>query len=238
MKKFIITTALSLAVTGAAFAQGAVNWGSISFTSVTAQTNSTQYSPLFGGGTTGGGAIGNAGGSYAGGAAFYYELLVGSVWSGAAQAAPATVSALASWTDSTLGATNSNTAGRLTVMGANAGATVNALSSTESNSIILVGWSANLGTTWSAALASLNNPKNIVGTGFFGETGVGVLEAAALPTSVGNNVFGSAAQSYGIPIYSLNTQLYEIQAGAVPEPGTLALAALGGASLLMFRRKK
>ena len=38
MKKLIITFALTLAVTGAAFAQGSVNW-SIAFSAMTSQTN-------------------------------------------------------------------------------------------------------------------------------------------------------------------------------------------------------
>jgi len=236
MKKLIIATACALAVTGSAFAQGAVNWGAISFTSMTAQTNSTVFSPLFGGGATGGGTVGNAGGNaanaYNGG--YYYELLVGAVWNGSAQASPATVGALSSWTDSGLAATNSGNAGRLQVLNANTAATVNSMSSSVSNSIMMVGWSANLGTTWAAALASLNAPGNIVGQGFFGVSTVGFIEAAALPAAQGNNVFG-AAQTYGTPIISLNTQLDLVP---TPEPGTLALAALGGASLLLFRRKK
>jgi hypothetical protein len=49
MKKLVLTTACALALAGSGFAQGFVNWGSISFANVTAQTNGTTYSPLFGG---------------------------------------------------------------------------------------------------------------------------------------------------------------------------------------------
>ena len=49
-------------------------------------------------------------------------------------------------------------------------------------------------------------------------------------------MFGTVNNVAGLPIDSLNTQLYFII--PVPEPGTMALAALGGLSLLAFRRKK
>jgi hypothetical protein len=238
MKKLTITAACVLAVAGAAFGQGAINWGSISFTFMTAQTNSASYSPLFGGGSNGSGAVGNAGGSAINGTGFYYELLVGSVWNGTTQAAPTNLGGFSAWSDSGLGATNSNNPGRLSVINPNSGATVNNMSSSVSNNLILVGWSANLGTSWSAAYSSLTNGQFLAGlssTAFFGMTPVGVIEAAQLPTSVGNTIFGNTAQTYGTPINSPNTQLFAVP---TPEPGTLALAAIGGASLLMFRRKK
>ena len=49
MKKLVLTIVCALAMTGAAFAQGTVNWGVISPAAMTVQTNSTQISPLFGG---------------------------------------------------------------------------------------------------------------------------------------------------------------------------------------------
>jgi hypothetical protein len=235
MKKQILTCMLAAGITSAAFAQGNVNWTGPSFSAITAQTNTTQLA--FGGGASGlaNGTIGATISSTAGPDAFYYELLVGSTYSGAAATAPSSATALASWTDSGLSANNGSVAGRLAVVNGNAGATVNALSATGTNNIILVGWSANLGTTWSAALTSLKNPATIVGTGLFGESTVGYIEGAGTTVSPGASVFGSAASANGLPIYSLNTQLEVV---TVPEPGTLALAALGGASLLMFRRKK
>jgi hypothetical protein len=45
MKKLALTSILALGMTGAVFAQGEINWGSISFTFFTAQTNTTQLSP-------------------------------------------------------------------------------------------------------------------------------------------------------------------------------------------------
>ncbi len=53
----------------------------------------------------------------------------------------------------------------------------------------------------------------------------------------GPNVFGYAATPNGQPIYSLNTQLYLLPT-AIPEPGTLALAGLGGLCLFLFCRQR
>jgi hypothetical protein len=235
MKKLIIASSCALAIAGSAFGQGNVNWGSISFTSVTAQTNTTTY---WGGSTALGvnGTVGAAGGSATLGTGYCYELLIGSVYTGTLAAAPSTFAALSAWTDSGLEATNSNNPGRLQVVNPNAGATVAALSTSVSNNIILVGWSANLGTTWGAAYANLVAGNYALNTAFFGESAVGYVEGLGTSVSPGTTLFGASAIAQGTPIYSLNTQLY--LAPPVPEPTTLALAALGGASLLLFRRKK
>jgi PEP-CTERM motif len=240
MKKTILTTLCALAVAGGAFAQGNVNWGSISFTYMTAQTNSTTYSPYFGGGSAVGGATGAAGGNASAGTGFYYELLVGPQWTGGTtnNVPPSTLTAFSSWTDTGLEATNSNTAGRLTVVQGNNGATVNSLSPGTTNYIMLVGWSANLGTTWSGAYAHLQSSSYIAGlsgNAYFGISNLGWITPLSSSTSPGSVVFGLPIGGQQ-PIQSVNTQLYLV--GATPEPGTMALAALGGASLLLFRRRK
>ena len=56
-----------------------------------------------------------------------------------------------------------------------------------------------------------------------------------LPLNPGATVFGTAASAQGLPIFSLLTPLYLVP---VPEPTTLALAGLGGLSLLLFRRQR
>lgn len=239
MKKLIITAVCAGAVAGVAFSQGNVNWNTLSAAAITWQTNSTTVSSLFGGGTAVGGSVGAAGGSASQGTGFYYELLVGSVYNGTVASAPTTIAGLASWTDSGLEATNSNTAGRVTTINPNAGATVASISQTVSNNIILVGWSANLGTTWAAALANLQNwstfSQTLTSSAFLGFSSAGYVEGVATSISPGATVIGTGATSQGLPIDSLNTPLYILP---IPEPGTIALAALGGASLLLFRRKK
>src|SRR5258708_38344484 len=109
MKKIALTIICAVAVTGAAFAQGTLAWNLISPAAMTARTNSTAYSPLFGGGLTGGGAAGSVGSAST--TTFYYELLY-TGFSGSQLAVPSnSVSSLFTWSDTLLEATNSSTAG-------------------------------------------------------------------------------------------------------------------------------
>jgi len=232
MKKTALTTICALAVTGIAFAQGNVNWTGPSAAFFTAQTNSTTYSPLQGGGATGdANAASGATGTAASG--FYYELLYSS-YSGTV-ATVSTISQLLTWSDSGLGAVNnSSVAGRVTAVNPSAGDAVPWSPGTIEN-ILVVGWSANLGTTWASVVADLNS-GNIGKSEFLGITSVGFTTTASTSTSPGATLFGSTATAYGTPINSLNTQLYELK--AVPEPTTMALAGLGAGALLLFRRRK
>jgi hypothetical protein len=148
MKKLVLTSVCTLAVAGAAFAQGTVQWQGPSFSSYTTQTNSTQYSPLFGGGNApAGGSVGATlvAGSY------YFELLY-TAYTGTGNgessltAQPTTIAQLATWTDSLLGGANTGTAGRNGVATVNTAQVVPWASGTT-DSVLLVEWSANLGTT-------------------------------------------------------------------------------------------
>ncbi|MGA3284794.1 MAG: PEP-CTERM sorting domain-containing protein [Verrucomicrobiota bacterium] len=102
---------------------------------------------------------------------------------------------------------------------------------------IVVGWSANLGTTWAIAEANLNNNswQSLSTTPWFGTSAVAYQEAGggtdALPAV---SVWGSPAQS-GLAGAGLTTGF---QLLPVPEPSTMVLAGLGGLSLLLFRRRK
>ena len=141
MKKLILTSVCVLAVTGAAFAQGYVNWSGISFANMTAQTNSTETSPLVpGGGISQVGTIGN---TVAQTGAFYYELLYNGVYTGT-QASVTSLSSLLSWSDAGIGAQSAASAGRLSVLNATTQATVPWASGTTDN-IVMVCWSADLG---------------------------------------------------------------------------------------------
>jgi len=247
MKKLTLTIVTAMAMTGAAFAQGYVNWN-IPTGDVTVQTNTTAYSPLFGGGSTGGGTVGL---TATVASSFDYALLVSttepssdtSVWDG-------------SWTGASgnggVGMTGVNTTGL--THGGVAPATVNGQSGTgvqvnwangTFESTILVGWSADLGSTWvgvSNLLSALANGNStpianqLAGqVGLFGETVIGNVNPAL--SSPGNNIFSTSSTTTGTgtPIFSLNTQLYVIP---VPEPTTLALAGLGGLGLMLFRRQR
>ena len=238
MKKVLITSVCAIAMVGSAFAQGKVNWGSISASFVTAQTNATSYSPLFGGGSAGG-ATGN---TTAVAGQFAYELLFNGTSvpvSGAGVAQP-TLAGLSSWSDSGLSAGNATSAGRLTPNGITTSATVPVpWASGVTQNVILVGWSVNLGATWATALATLQNAAalgNVVGNAFFGMSNTGYIAAGS--SDPGGALFGSSDIGLGLPIKSLLTPLYLVPVTPVPEPATIALAGLGGLALLALRRKK
>ena len=168
--------------------------------------------------------------------------------SSTATAAPTSLSAFGTtWLDTTLGAENgAANNGKITQgTGNNASVAANTSSLGGNYAFLLVGWSANLGSSWSTVLGELNSwstqgaafGNNTANAAYFGISAFGS-SAVVNPSgdTPGTPVIGSTAGLIYNPIGS-PMQLDELGV-AVPEPGTLALAALGGASLLLFRRKK
>jgi hypothetical protein len=247
MKKLVLTSVCTLAVASGAFAQGAITWASISAGFATSVTNSTQTSVL---GVGGGGATGQGGSSATGvtGNGYYYELLF-TTYSGSTAPQPTTVSQLATWTDTGLEATNGTTGGRLAPIAPLADYNITGFSDATAtpngtNSIMLVGWSANLGSTYALALAALQNGTYLTlgAPSFFGESTPGYIQGFANGTSPGASPFGNGGLTgAGRPIYNSATgggtpiQMYILP---VPEPSTIAMAAFGGLSLLALRRRK
>jgi hypothetical protein len=137
----------------------------------------------------------------------------------------------ASWTQTTTGLANNTSAGRFlsSSADANSATIVNGLTGGSSASFVVLGWSANLGSTVSALEASLA-ATSWTGLAFMGESNVSGLLTAGdgnlIPTPA---LFGPSAPAM---------QAFTLGVLSVPEPGTLALAALGVSSLLMLRRKK
>jgi len=237
MKKLVLTTVCAMALSGAAFAQGFINL-SFGSASITFETNSTQYSPLgtFGGQSTGGGAIGLTAASDPG--AFDYALLY------SAQPVPGVANSDLNVWDGTwfsTGYTGTNNAsanaGRVNTVQASGNETV-PWANGVTNNIILVGWSVNLGTSWTTVSNELANwstlGSGIVGPAYFGETSVGYIDPS-LSTPGAAIIGNGTGTANGLPIFSLNSQLYLLP---VPEPTTLALAGLGGLSLMLFRRQR
>jgi len=105
------------------------------------------------------------------------------------------------------------------------------LPTTAAASVELVGWSANLGTSWSAVQSELlaGNWGNATGSsGFLGYSTVGTM-TPFVTAGAGDPALFTAV--WGNATLVLNTVL-------IPEPSTIALAGLGGLSLLLFRRRK
>jgi hypothetical protein len=250
MKKLVLTTVCALSMAGAAFAQGTLVWTSFNANFI-GQTN-TSPSALFGGSGTGGVSGNTLGGGLGANNStlYYYELLYNTSFNGSQVAVPNAAQLFGgSWLDVGLTATNgANPNGRINP--ANNEVTTAPTPSTwnngTTNNIILVGWSADLGTSWlsvsnilaAAALGNLNPLIAQVGTSaaYFGESATGYLNPG--PTgSPGPTVFSTSVNANGLPINgsSGNMEMYLIP---VPEPTSLALAGLGGLSLLLFRRQR
>jgi len=258
MKKVLSTIAI-LATATAAFAQGYVNFNP--GTTLIAQTN-TAISPLFGGSGAGGVTGNTVAGSSGGLGAFEYALLI----------EPQTTFGVAStdtsvwdttWTASGLVTSNSIVSGRITAGGSAiaVGGLANSLGQLwngnntsitpfggTTNNIVLVGWSANLGSSWAnvsvilAALAANNSAPLAAqlaltpgSTAFFGESAIGYI----VPNfaSPGAALFG-AADANGVPILNTSASPDYLYALPVPEPGTMVLAGLGGLALMLIRRRK
>ena len=228
MKKLILTTLCAFIAGGVAFSQGYVNWSQAGGPPVLSWQTNTAISPFFGGSGTGGvsGYIGTAANSY------YIELLY-APWTGSA-ATITSLSDLLSWKDTGLTGVNqtSTTAGPggMTPQPASAAAQVQGVPGGSQANWVVVGWSANLGTTWLAVSNVLANWNYSIPDAYFGRTPIGTV-AAGTSQFFGATLFGTNPGQ----IYAPNTQMYLLP---VPEPGTLALASLGGLSLLLFRRRK
>jgi hypothetical protein len=170
-------------------------------------------------------------------------LLYNTAFTGSQVAPPTTIDGLATWLDTGLEASNSTTASRLTPMNANNGATV-PWSPGTTNNIMLVGWSANLGSSWSVVsneLANWNNELLLFNSAaFFGESATGYITTLATTATIGSTVFGNAHTAQGLPISSLNTQLYLLPDTFMPtpEPATFALLGWGGLSVWLLHRRK
>ena len=221
MKKILTIAAVVALGTVASYSQGLV---SISLTGgALVSTNTT----------------GNVSGKANGGGNFLYELLISSNLN-----LPATnnqiqnAANLAVWSDSGVSGTTGAAlnAGKITAVGSASatGWTAPGVSYDDPMSYIIVGWSSNLGANW-ASVASLITGGGLTpgANSFFGTTAIALNFAGGgtVPLPAVNlwaNPTGTLG--YGAPGALVLTQ--------VPEPSIIALAGLGGLSLLLFRRRK
>jgi hypothetical protein len=226
MKKLIATIALA-GLAASVFAQGYVNMGNGATTTV-----STNGTVNYLGQAVSAGGTGLTTGSGGAPQGYYYALLVQS-YSGSGPFAATGITTLGAegWLVSGAYATNSLSAGRFGG-GTDEPTTANAAPGADLQYIVL-GWSANESTGANAAtiLASLSSGNWANLNGWVGISSVGqVASLAGAPPATASTLFGTS------PGITSPFQLDSVQ--TVPEPATMALAALGGASLLLFRRKK
>jgi len=171
---------------------------------------------------------------------YYYALLV----------APSTQNTISSANGSFTGwslvniGQNTGTAGRLSGNNADSGNAVQITQSIGTTAdFAVVGWSANIGSDWTSVAAgfhgySANGTWTISNANMPGGSsnvwfGVSVVANDIILQPLGsiyNSVFG-AATSGQIPGMNLT-------AVPVPEPTTFALAGLGAAAIVIFRRRK
>ena len=230
MKKTILTLAIAAVASASALAQGTIAVYSTSGTFSTYTNSATYNSSLNGVDNTTQSKAGTTANSY------YYALLF-QTYTGTLNTIDPTSGA---WNFGGY-ATNYLVAGGIRGAGAGSGAPVTgwtaptgaAYSSAAENYYLLVGWSSNLGSTWSSVESQLAS-GTWSAQGLFGTSALGYSYAGAGPSSLpAVNIFGVSGGApgglaNGITLYVTPT----------PEPGTMALAALGGASLLLFRRRK
>jgi len=227
MKKLIATIALA-GLAASVFAQGYVNMGNGATTTVTTNGTVNYLGQSVNAGTT----TGNTTGSGAAPQGYYYALLVQS-YSGSGPFAATGITTLGAegWLVSGAYATNSLSSGRFGG-GTDEPTTANAAPGADLQYLVL-GWTANESTGANAAtiLASLSSGNWANLNGYVGISSVGqVASLAGSPPATASTLFGTAPGiTSGFVLDSVQT---------VPEPATMALAALGGASLLLFRRKK
>lgn len=220
MKKILTTLAVS-ALTVAAFAQGTVQWTGVAG-SLIVQTNGTVYSTFAStvgapaasgtqGNTLGNTAANNAALGYSG---YYYALLISS-----AVSAPTTTAALGSWHATGLTSTNAASSnGRTSQVNPLSNATADGWLPGTSTNLVLVGWSANLGSSWATVLLELQTwpvaQLSIVGPAYFGVSSLGTLVSGT--ANPGVIVFGSNAGQINNGA-GLAMQLNQL--AVVPEPG-------------------
>jgi hypothetical protein len=242
MKKTILT---SLAVISCAFLSQAQ--GLISLQETTTGTVFTN-GPVLG---EGNGPVSKSPSSY------YYDVLdmTAASWAGltpaqqaGAQNLLANPSDVALWTDSGVTGINATlTGGGISGLGGTTGTTAANWAAPTDNTYdsapsydyyMVVGWSANEGTSWSTVGDEIEN-DSFPAIGWYGETQVMYNYAGGGPDNVAApNVFSSSSFTglAGSGSGATNPEL--TLEPVVPEPTTLALAGLAGLSVIFLHRRK
>jgi len=220
MKKIIAILSLAVGVYSSSQAQGLVSVYNIG--GVYANHTNSALS-VYDGGTGNGGVSGLASTAANG---FYYALLIATNAFSVAPS-PSLNPTSTEWSAAMM-ATNYLVGGGIRGSGGSGGVAISGWAGGQTNYIELVGWSSSLGTTWSQ-VASQVASGSFTASGFFGVSSLAYVTAATSP-SPATSIFGGTGLASGVTMYAVTT--------SVPEPSTMALAGLGGAALLLFRRRK
>jgi len=236
MKKTLVILALGVSAIASSYGQGNVffnNGNTVkiatnSVTTATAGSTSTQLTMV------------NAGNN-----GYYYALLFSAAATTVNGSSSAIIgnngnyvfSDLANWTLATTSGgavlgTNTLSAGRFASNQADTGSVtqISNLGAGASAHFVIVGWSADIGNTFAAASAWWNAGQPTTG-GWLGESNVsGLLTTGITGSTTTLTLMGTGA--------SLINAFTIGQVIPTPEPATIALAGLGGLSLLALRRKK
>jgi len=212
-----LTLGLTAGLIGTSFGQGFI---SVLGTQQQSTNTSTTLSSAYTGGAAGGTTT--VGAPVA--TAFLCEVLT-AAFTGATNSTSLFGSSAASlgWLDTGIQGNNNTFAGRLT---AGAGLAANNAPAGQNNQWLIVSWSANLG-TWSTVSAALAS-GSFTQAGEIGWSLVGIGASGAAAPGVPLALTGN-----GNPI-NLGWSMLAVP---VPEPATIALAGLGGLSLLALRRR-
>ena len=187
------------------------------------------------------GVLGKASGTVPNG--YYFDLLYSANLGISASATNLLNSAnLSLWTDSGVSGTAGAglSAGKITsgTSVAASGWTLPGATYDNERAYIIVGWSGGYGTTW-ASISNTIATTGLANGGWFGTTILAYNYAGGGASSLpAVNMWGNQTSTSGFGLTGGANQIVLNQISAVPEPSTFALAALGGASLLLFRRRQ
>lgn len=222
MKKLILSIAIAAASVAVASAQGTIKFYNIT-AAYDVSTNGTGTGPGLNGTTTG--LVGTST-TYPNG--YYFTVLIDAT-------TPTSANPLTGgWSDASSGGApvigkNYSLAGGINGTGGTAGVAIDGWAGGVSDYVEVVGWSASLGTTWSAIAAELNS--GWTAAGYYGVSSIADVASGGIGTPVSGPaaIFSPTAIPTGFDLNGVSP---------VPEPTTMALAAVGSLSLLALRRKK